>query len=801
MDTLRQDVTVAVRSLSGRPAFAAVVVATLTLGIGATSALFSVVHGVLLRPLPYPDADRIVALWQTAKDDPQPTAGGSTSHVNFLDWKRDARSFEAMALFAQANFNVTGLGDAEIVEGGIVTPDFFRTFRSPPVLGREFGPGDDRPNSPRVVVVSHGFWRERLGGRPDVLGTTLEISGTSWEIVGVAAAGFSFPGKARLWQPVRNDDTDCGRGCVYLDGVGRLADGVTLDGARREMQALAERLERDFPDSNTNVTIGVSPLQELLVGEVRTPLLILLGAVALLLLIACANVANLLLVRGAARQGEMALRTALGAGRGRLLRFLLTESVVLGIAGAFGGLLLAWWAVDILKEIAPADVPRLDDVGVDGITFLFAVSVSIATAVVFGLGPALQAVSTPVVSLIEARSELGGRRTRWSRTGLLAAEVALSLLLLVAAGLLLRSLYQRQAVEPGWRAEGITVFTTGLPPSRYPSAADVVRAADEIDARLTAIPGVARVGRTGAIPLGPSEIVLEFTRADRPDPPAGQVPIAIVNAVDDEYFAVLGIPLAAGRAFDARDAAGGPLTMIVSQEMADRHWRGEDPLGKQVRVGGAAERRTIVGVAAGVRSRNLEAPPQPEMYLPHRQTGQRSMTFVVASGLPAAQVLAAARGVLRALDSRLPMYRAEAFDALERRALARPRFYLLLLALFAALAIGLAGVGIYGVVAYAVTRRTREIGLRMALGARPREVIRLVVWQGIRPALAGAALGLAGALAAGRVIAGLLFQVQPRDPATIAAVMALVLAVVVAACALPAWRATRIPPSSALRAE
>jgi predicted permease len=799
MDTLLQDVRAALRALAARPTFAAVAVLTLALGVGATSALFSVVHGVLLQPLPYPDSSRIVALWQTARDNPQPSVGGTVPHPNFLDWKRDARSFEAMALYSSTNFNVTGLGEAEIVPGGVVTPGFFKAFASAPVLGREFTAEEDRPTGPRAIIVSYGFWQERLGGRADVVGTTLDVSGRTWNIVGVAPAGFSYPGKARLWQPVRNDDTQCGRGCVYLDGIARLAPGVTVDAARREMTAIAERLEREYPQSNTNVTAGISSLQEQIVGDVKAPLLMLLGAVTMLLLIACANVANLLLVRGAARQADIAVRSALGAGRARLLRFLLTESAVLGIAGAAAGLLVAGWAVDILKQLAPPSVPRLDEVGVNAMTFAFALAMALVTALLFGLAPALQIIRTPLVSLIGGRGELGARRSRWSRSGLLAAEVALSLMLLAGAGLLVRSMYELESVAPGWRSEGVSVFLIGLPPSRYPARADVVGTFDQIDERLAALPGVQAVGRITGLPLGPSENVQTFRRPDRPAPAPGQVPNALYNVIDQEYFKAAEIPLLSGRGFDSRDGAGGQPSIIISREMADQFWPGEDAVGKQMDLDGT--RRTIVGVAAGVRSRTLEAPPQPEMYVPHAQVDQRSMYFVIRSSQPPASVLRAAREVIRSTDSRVAVFRPSALTAVENAALARPRFYLMLLGLFAVLAVALAAVGIYGVVAYAVTQRTREIGLRMALGARSSVVLRLVVWQGMQPAIAGAILGLAGAFASGRVLAGLLYQIKPRDPMTLIGVVLLVFAIVLVACAIPAWRATRIAPSTALRAE
>jgi putative ABC transport system permease protein len=798
--TIVQDIRIACRALSARPGFSLVAVLTLALGVGATTALFSVVYGVLLRPLPFNDADRVVALWQTARDNPGASVGGSVAHVNYLDWKNDARSFESMALYSGAGFIFSGAGEAELLRGGVVTPDFFRTLGATLAMGREFTREDDRPNGPRVVIVSYGFWKERLNGRADVIGSTIELSSRPWEIVGVAPHGFAWPIDARIWTPVQNNDEECGRGCVYLNGLARLAPGATIESARAEMTGIAARLERQFPDSNTNVTIGLSSLQDQIVGDVKPALWMLFGAVVMVLSIACANVANLVLVRGASRQGEIAVRTALGAGRGRLVQFLLIESAVIAAAGAALGLILAWWGVDILKQLAPGNIPRLHEVGFSATTFLFALATASVTTLLFGLGPALQILRAPLVSLLSVRSETGSRRTRWSRSALLVAEVALSLMLLVGAGLLLRSMYRLHAIDPGFKSAGITIFTIGLPGARYPKAPDVVRAFTQLDERLSALPGVEIVGRINGIPLGPGENVLSFTRTDRPDPPPGQVPNALYRTIDDDYFKTAGIPLLAGRFFDTRDTAEGQPTVIISREMADEFWRGEDPIGKTI----ALERsgvRTIVGIVGGVRSSNIQQPPQPEMYIPHAQTSSRTATYLVKSPQPEEQVLSAAREVVQAMDPRLPIIQPGTFKALEDAALARPRFYLLLLSLFAVLAVALAAIGIYGVVAYVVTQRTREIGVRMALGARAGSVIRLVVWQGLRPALVGVALGIIGAIQLRQLITGLLYEIEPLDPPTIAFVIILLSLIVLVACLVPARRAARIPPASALRSE
>jgi putative ABC transport system permease protein len=801
MDTIFHDLRVSVRALLNRPGFTAVAVATLALGLGATTALFSVVYGVLLRPLPYADSERIVSVWQTPRNNPGRNPDGSVSHMNFVDWKAESASFESAALFSGATYIVSDANDAEVVPGGAVSPEFFKVFGANLVKGRAFTPQEDLANGPRVAIVSYGFWQERLGGRADVIGSSVELSSRRYEIVGVAPAGFAFPGDARIWTPIQSDDAACGRGCVFLNAVARLKPGVSASSARLEMQAIAARLEKAYPAVNTNTTAGLVTLQDEIVGDVRPALLMLLGAVAMVLLIACANVANLLLVRGAARQGEIAVRAALGAGRVRLLRFLLAESFVLAVVGAGVGLLTAWWGVDALKRLAPATIPRLADVRFDALTFLFAMGTATITALLFGLGPAVQVVGVPLGSLLGARGETAGRHTRWSRTGLLVAEVALSFMLLVGAGLLVRSMVRLQDIDPGFRAHGLTIFTLAMPGARYSQTADAVRGFDEIAERLSAEPGVQSVARISGLPLGPSENVFNFSRLDRPAPTPGTAPIALYRVVDAPYFQTMGIPIVSGRAFTPDDRDGNPAVLIISRLMADRFWPGEDPVGHRVSVSSASQPKTIVGVAADVRSSSLSEPPQPEMYVPHAQAGTRVMTFVVRSALPTGEVLSASREAVRNFDAKLPLIRAGSEQALVASQMARPQFYLVLLALFAGVAVALAAVGIYGVVAYTVAQRTREIGVRLALGADPSEVVRLIMWDGLRPAAAGLLIGFVGANAAGRVIARFLYQVQPRDPLTMALVVATVVGVVLVACFIPSRRAARIPPAVALRME
>jgi putative ABC transport system permease protein len=797
MDRLFQDLKIAARTLLRQRTFSTVAVLTLALGVGATTAIFSVVYGILLRPLPYVDSDRLVALGQTLKNAPSDPVDGSSSHVNFLDWQRESRTIPLMAMYGASRTVVTNQGEADVVPTGLVTPEFFDVFKAPPVRGRAFTRNEDVPGGPRAVIISYGFWQDRFGGRDDVLAQSIEMSGTSWPIVGVAPRGFDFPNGARIWTPVRNDDQQCDRGCVYLNAIGRLADGVSVEAAQQEMTSISEALEREFPDANYNITVMVQTLQNKTVGSVRLALVVLLAAVAMVLLIACANVANLVLVRGTSRQNEMAVRTALGAGRRGLVSYLLAENLVLAILGGVLGLLFASWGIDALRAIAPTNVPRLDDVRFDVPTFAFALLMVGATTVLFGLGPSVQLSRVSLSQALGHRGGVGASRSRWMRSALLVAEVGLSVVLLLGAGLLLRSLSALQDTRMGFDPDGVTVFTVALPAARYP-APQVVASHEHVDEQLRALPGVTHVARISGLPLGPSENVQSVVRADRPAPPPGQSPVALFRVVDPEYFETMKIPLAGGRFFQPTDRAGGQLVAIVSRTMANEMWPGEDPLGRPLRISSFGT-AIVVGIVPDVRSQTLAAAAQPELYVPHAQTTARTITYVVRSTLPAAQMLPAAREVVRRVDSRLPLIFPGSMEQLVDQQLARPRFYLVLIGLFAVLAVVLAAIGIYGVVAFVVTQRTKEIGVRMALGASQREVVMLMLWHGLKPAIAGIAAGLAVSFAIGRVIRGLLYEVKPNDPLTFVGVSAVLLTVVLIACAIPARRASGIPPAEALR--
>jgi putative ABC transport system permease protein len=797
MTDLIQNVRVAVRALARQRGFTLVAVLTLGLGVGATTAIFSVVYGILLRPLPYPDAARLLTIGQTARSNPTEPVSGSVSHVNFLDWQRMSTTVSPMALFS-ARLLVVNLGEADVVTGAIVTPDFFDVFKVQPVMGRGFTVDEDRPGGPEAIVVSYRFWQDRLGGRADVLSQTVEVVGRARPIVGVAPPGFDFPRRAQLWMTIKNDDAQCGRGCVFLNGIGRLTDGATPDAAQRELAGIAARLEQDFPVNN-DVTVMVQTLHDRTVGSVQTALVVLLAAVMMVLLIACANVANLVLVRGAARQDEIAVRAALGAGRRGIVSYLLTENLVLATAGGALGLAIAAFGFDALKLIAPIDLPRLDEIQFDTPTFTFATAMVLLTTITFGVGPALRLSSVPLAQALGHRGSVGHARQGWSRSSLLAGEVGLSLVLLLGAGLLLRSLSALERTDLGFAVAGRTTFAVALPAARY-SRADAIAFHERLDEELAAIPGVSRVARISELPLGTGEAVLNFARPDRPPLPLGQGLTARIARVDPDYFATMSIPLVAGRSFTLNDRLDTHPVVIISRRMAEAFWPDEDPLGRPIQIDDNPV-GTIVGIVGDVRSTEPGVAPQPEMFVPHAQYGDRTANYVVQSALDTASTLAAARQVVQRLDARLPLLSPGSMERLLARHLGRPQFYVVLLGLFAGLASLLAAVGIYGVVAYAVTQRTREIGVRMALGARRAEVIGLMLWQGLRPAIVGLVLGLVTAFAMGRFIESLLYGVQPYDPLTFVGVTLALLVIVAIASAIPARRASSIAPAEALRGE
>ena len=802
---LFRDLQFALRNLARTPAFTVVALTTLALGIGANAAIFSVVNGVMLRPLPYHEPDGLYLVGRFYEG--EGGMGFAHSQPDALDIQADVAAIESAAGYTTATFTLTDGAQPEVVRGARVTNGLFEVFHEAPMLGRDLRGEENVPGAPLVAVIGHAFWQERYGDNPDVIGQTVELSEQTYEIVGVAPAGFDFPRDAQIWVPRYHNLEGCARGCHLMRLVARLLPDATLATAQAQLDALAARLQEAFPDSNFGKEFRFITLADMVYGSVRTGLFVMLGAVGLVLLIACANVANLLLARGSARTGEIAVRSALGASRGRLVVQLLVEALVLAGVGGALGVALARVGLGALLRLAPSNLPRLEEISVDGAVLLFALGTVVIITLLFGLMPALRLARTSVSEALNhgGRGEGGSPARAWSRSALLVAEVALSLMLLFGAGLLLRSFSELNEVELGFDKGSVLSFLISLPDARYDSDASV-RFFDQLETRLASVPGVESVGGVFGSPMGGSNIGGSFRLLDRPEPPPGQDPSAMFRPITLGYLETLRVPILRGRGFEPNDRIDTPPVVLVTQQFVDRFYPDKDPLGEQVEfhvsVGYDIDQpHTIVGVVADIRSRNPRNDPVPEAYVVQAQAGSDyfRMMVRVAPGVP--DLLPAIRREVGAIDPNIPLRSVETLEAAVERAYGPARFYLILLALFAGVAVLLAAIGLYGVVAYLVSRRTREIGLRMALGAEGRDVVRLVLRQGMTPAALGIALGLLGTWAGSRVLGSLLYNVGTQDPMTLVGVTALLLGVTVVAILIPARRASRIPPVVALKSE
>jgi putative ABC transport system permease protein len=801
LGAVAQDVRHAGRRLLRAPGFTLVAVLTLALGIGANSAMFSVVNAVLLRPLPLEEPERLVRLFTVER------APTEVSGPDFMDFRAQARMLELAAMERESR-TLTGAGEAERVRVGVVTPGFFELLRASPVLGRTFAEEEMEPGRHRVAVLSHGFWRQRFDADPGVVGRTVRLDGEEHEVVGVAPPGFDYPDERALWVPVvREGMFATSRRAVYLTVLGRLREGVTLERAEAEVGTIAARLEEAYPESNTGVGATLRPLREVVVGDTRRPLLVLLGAVGFVLLIACANVANLVLARAATREGEFAVRMALGAGKGRLVRHLLTESLLLGALGGAVGLLLAVGGTRLLVALGPEGIPRVETVGVDATVLAFTAGVALLTGVLFGLAPALQVRRASLGTLLRGggRGAAGGRGNR-VRAGLIVAETALAVVLLVGAGLLLRSFTGLVRVDPGIRSEGVLAFGLALPEARYAEEHRVRAFHADLLERLESIPGVGGAGSVLVLPLSGTSVSLGFAVAGRDPLPAGQRQTMQMRIASEGYFPAVGIPLVRGRSFTAQDREGSPPVVVLNEAAVRRFFPGEEPLGQRILLGWVRDSVPIggevVGIVGDVRHFGPGEEPPPEIYLPLSQVPNPAMNVVVRTTAADPLALAGAiRAELRALDPELAPGEIRPLDRVVSERVAQPRLYALLLSLFAAVALVLAAVGIFGVMSYSVAQRTREIGIRMALGAAAPAVQRLVVGRALLLTLAGLGLGTLGALALTRLLEGQLYGVAAADPATFLAAAALLAGVALLAGYLPARRATRVDPLVALRSE
>jgi putative ABC transport system permease protein len=792
MDSFLSDLRYALRQLVKAPGFTAVAVVTLALGIGANTAMFSLVRGVLLRPLPYPQAERLV------------TAG--LSLPDFDDLRRAATVFDDTAVWASNLYVLGGEGAGEQVRGATVSDRFFSMLGTAAV-GRALSPADARD---KVVVLGHGLWTRRFGADRGLVGRTIRLSGESYTVVGVMGPEFQFPsGQFDLWLPIdaamaAAPEQRQNRSLRIFRLLGRLAPGVTAAQAQGQVTAIADRLAKEHPATNEGVGIALISIYDRLVGGVRAALLVLMGVVALVLLIASANVANLLLARARSREREIAIRTALGAGRGRLVRQLLTESVLLSAVGSVLGLILARWILDVLPTIAGADIPRLASVRIDLGVLAFTAAVAIATGLLFGLAPAWQAARSDAADgLRDGGRGSAGPASRRLRAGLTAAEVALSLVVLVGAGLLVQSLVRLLHVDAGFTAEGLLTANVGLfgPTPRTPAQRAAV--AQEIVGRIARLPGVVAVGGgTGLPPLtaqrGTGFLAEGVTEA------AAEARRAYFLAVTGDYFRALGTRVHEGRAFTEADAAGAPEVVILNRSLARRLYGEASALGRRVRLVNPDQGdgwRTVVGVVGDVRYSGLDDPGEAAIYTPFAQTPFLWTYVMVRTSGPPMAMAGAIRQAVSAVDPTLEAAALKPMAAVVAEAVAQPRFNVMLLSAFAGLALLLAAVGIYGVISYSVVQRTKEIGIRMALGAGPGDVLRLVTGEGLRLAAMGVVVGLFAAAAAARLLTTLLFEVRPTDALTYAAAAGFLVTVALAASAVPAWRATRVAPVSALRAE
>jgi predicted permease len=802
LGALAQDLKAALRQLKHNPGYAAAAALTLALGIGATTAIFGAVNSVLLRPLPYTNAERVMTLWQT--DQKRGLEKDELSPGNFLDWRERARSFEKLAAMEPWGLDYMGREGPETLETWLVSEGFFEALGTRPLLGRVFRPEEYVEGRSNVAVLAYGAWRRRFGGDSALIGRTLRLDGQPYLVVGVMPPEFELPMQTEVWAPkIFREEEQRIRRSTYYGVIGRLRDGISPDAARAEMSAIASQLASEYPDVNADVGAAVIPLREQLVGEVRPALLILLGAVGLVLLIACANVANLMLARAVRREREFAIRAALGAGRGRLIRQLLTESLVLAALAGSLGVLMARWGIGAIRALAPAGLPRIEHMEIDGRVLIFALGVSVMTALMFGLAPAVRAASANLNDELRAGGRGGSSKAKHRMRGMLVVgEIAMAMVLLVGAGLLARSFVSLLSVERGYRTDHVLAVTVQAwtyfqqPEERR----EFVRQAVE---RLSDLPSVQAAGVTSSLPLSPPIGAHSATIVviGRESPDSGGLPTIHATVATAGYFQAMGIALRRGRLFEPTDDERGRPVVLVNETVARRYWPGGNPVGERIRVqfAGPPVEREVVGVVADVRHAGLQETPRPGIFVPHAQQPTGALTFTVRT---AGDPLATAREVQEAIwsfNAQMPMARVATLDGLLDDSLRERRFHLMLLGAFSLSALLLAVVGIYGVLSQATSERTQELGVRIALGAQARDILGLTLGSGLRLAIAGVVLGLVGAAIVTRLLRGMLFGVTSTDPLTFIALAILVVAVSALASFLPARRATRVDPLTALR--
>jgi len=804
LDNFRADLRYAIRSYAKAPSFTLIILTTLALGIGASTAIFSMVNGILLQPLPLQDPDRLLYITEV-----NPRGALMTvSWPNYLDWRARSRSFDLLACSREEAYTLTGTERAQRLNGRHVTGNFFQVLGVSPAIGRGFTDDDDRPNTAALAILSDAYWRTKLGANPSVVGQTIKLDEVAHTIVGVMPRDFQY---MRPYDVFTSMGPSSGTGELLDRGnhngfhaLGRLKAGVTVESASSELRTIAAALEREYPNTNSGITVRVNRLADRLVEDVRLTLLALFGAVGFLLLIACVNVANLLVARGAARQHELAVRAALGGGRARLASQLLVESTLISVAGGALGVAVAAWLLRALVAAAPEGIPRIADVRLDGPTLLFALIAAALCGIVFGALPAFQASGVGGQhALVRGRAAGFAARSHRLRRGLMVVETALALMLLAGAGLMMRTLHELTRVETGFKADHLLTTRFVLAGDQWTRDKRVVFF-DDLQSRLRALPGVTNAAFAFSLPIDGSNWNSIFIVGDKPVPERAQLPSAAFTPVSAGYFETMEMRLVRGRVFDRTDSATSPKVTVINESLAKRLWPGEDAIGKRLKQGWPENPnpwREVVGIVADVKFNGVTADTPMQSYLPLAQEPARGVAIVARTQGDPAALGPALEGVVQQVNKELPLYEMRTMDDMFGDSIARQRLSMLVFVMFAAVALTLASVGLYGVVAHGVTERMHEIGVRIALGAEQHHVVGMVIRQGLSMALVGTAIGVVGALALSRWIQSLLFGVTATDPATLGAVIAVLLTVALVACSVPAWRATRVDPTNALRAE